>query len=83
MVPGSRVYVDNLFTSFPLLQKMSEMGLGLTGTIRQNRLHRVPITGKKDLEKKNVAWGTITSAYKNDIICVSVCVCSHFIMCCC
>ena len=77
--------MDNLFTSFPLLQKMSEMGLGLTGTIRQNRLHRVPITGKKDLEKKIVARGTITSAYKNDIICVSVCVCvcSHFIMCCC
>ena len=68
------------------MQQMSGMGIGLTGTIRQNRLHRVPITGKKALEKKDVARGTMTIAYKNDMICVSkvcVCVCSQFIMCCC
>ena len=72
LVPGSQVFVDNLFTSFPLLNKCSEMGIGCTGTVRQNRLHRVPITKKKDLEKREVARGTFSSTYKNDTICVSI-----------
>lgn len=40
MREGSLVYFDNLFTSFPLLQKMSELKMGATGTVRQNRLNR-------------------------------------------
>ena len=56
--PGSEVCFDNLFTSFPLLDKLSEMGIGGTGTVRQNRLNRVPIMKKKDLEKKIVDRGT-------------------------
>ena len=44
--------MDNLFTSFPLLNKLSEMEIGGTGTMRQNRLNNVPIMNKKDLEKK-------------------------------
>jgi hypothetical protein len=71
LVRGSEVYVDNLFTSFPLLDQMSGMGIGLTGTIRQNRLHRVPLTKKKDLEKRDVARGTMSAVFKNDMICVS------------
>ena len=31
---GSHIYMDNLFTSFPLLNKLSEMEIGGTGTIR-------------------------------------------------
>lgn len=34
---GSRIYFDNLFTTFPLLEKMSELKIGGTGTVRQNR----------------------------------------------
>ena len=49
---GSHIYMDNLFTSFPLLNKLSEMEIGGTGTMRQNRLNNVPIMNKKDLEKK-------------------------------
>ena len=37
LTKGSLVYMDNLFTSFPLLDRMSGMGLGATGTLRQNR----------------------------------------------
>jgi hypothetical protein len=37
LAPGSEVFFDNLFTSFPLLEKLSEMGIGGTGTVRQNR----------------------------------------------
>ncbi len=37
---GTLVYFDNLFTSFPLLTRMTEMKIGATGTVRQNRLFR-------------------------------------------
>lgn len=35
--PGSELFFDNLFTSFPLLEKLSEMRIAGTGTVRQNR----------------------------------------------
>ncbi len=38
---GSELYFDNLFTSFSLLQKLSSLGIGGTGTVRNNKLHRV------------------------------------------
>ena len=83
LVPGSEVYTDNLFTSFPLLRAMSDMGIGLTGTVRQNRLHQVPLPKKKDLDKKTVPRGYTAAVYKGDTTCVSsererergVCVC--------
>ena len=34
---GSSVYFDNLFTSFPLLDRLSEMEIAGTGTAHQNR----------------------------------------------
>ena len=49
--------MDNLFTTFPLLEKLSEKGIGGTGTGRQNRLNKVPIVKKKEVEKKDVARG--------------------------
>ena len=42
------------------------MQTGGTGTIRQNRLHRIPIISKKDLENKNVLRGTSEVLYKDD-----------------
>jgi hypothetical protein len=36
---GTEVFFDNLFTSFPLLENLSEKGIGGTGTVRQNRLN--------------------------------------------
>jgi len=62
--PGSEIYFDNLFTSFPLLDKLSEMQLAGTGTVRQNKLFRVPIINKKDLEKQ--ARGTSEVLYQDD-----------------
>ena len=66
LAPGSEIFFDNLFTSFPLLDKLSEMQTGGTSTIRQNRLHRIPIISKKDLENKNVLRGTSEVLYKDD-----------------
>ena len=71
LVPGSEVYVDNLFTSFPLSREMSDREIGITGTMRQNRLNKVPIHKKKELEKKDVVRGTFETVYKGDQMCVS------------
>ncbi len=35
--PGTKVACDNLFTSVDLLDHLGEMGIGVVGTIRQNR----------------------------------------------
>jgi hypothetical protein len=69
--PGSEVCFENLFTSFPLLGKLSEMENGRMGTVRQNRLNRVPNMKKKDLEKKTVDRGTIHVMYLEDQIVVA------------
>lgn len=42
------------------------MGMAGTGTMRQNRLHRIPINTKKEIEKKTVERGTLNTVYKDD-----------------
>ena len=71
LVKWSEVYVDNLFTSFPLLREMSARGIGCTGTIWQNRLNKVPLPKKKELEKKDMERGTFQTVYRGDKVCVS------------
>ena len=63
---GSEVFFDNLFTTFPLLDKLSERGIAGTGTVRQNRLHKVPIASKKDVLKKALERGFQETLYKGD-----------------
>ncbi len=63
---GCEVFFDNLFTTFPLLDKLSEMGIAGTGTVRQNRLFKVPIASKKDVIKKSVERGFQETLYKGD-----------------
>ena len=48
MKPGTRVYCDNLFTSMDLLDHMSEKGVGVVGTMRQNRINNIPLPNKKE-----------------------------------
>ena len=45
--PGMRVTFDNLFTSITLISRLSELGIGGTGTIRQNRRSTIPISVKR------------------------------------
>ena len=63
---GSEIYMDNVFTTFPLLEKLSERGIGGTGTVRQNRLNKVPIMKKKQVEKKDVPRGFSQSLFQED-----------------
>lgn len=71
LLPGSEIFFDNLFTSFPLLEKLSEMGLAGTGTVRQNRLQKIPIITKKEIDKKSVERGFSKAIYKDDVVLVA------------
>ena len=68
---GSEIFFDNLFTSFPLLDKLSELSIAGTGTVRQNRLHGIPIVDKKELEKKTIPRGTTDLLYRDDQVLVA------------
>ena len=46
-----KLYCDNFFTSLPLVDKMSEMKHGYTGTIRENRTEKCPLPGAKKMKK--------------------------------
>lgn len=52
---GFKVYFDNYFTSFKLLNKLSSIGICATGTIRENRLQNCPLP-KKESFKKSSKW---------------------------
>ena len=48
LLPGTKVYVDNLFTSLDLQDHMGKKGLGVTGTMRMNRMIGIPLPTKKE-----------------------------------
>ena len=64
---GCQVFFDNLFTSFPLLDELSRLGIAGTGTVRQNRLNRVPLPKKKTAAA--LERGEVKSVYQQDRIC--------------
>ena len=49
---GSTVTFDNLFTSLPLLDELTELGIGALATLRQNHFHGAPVANKTTLAKK-------------------------------
>ena len=65
--PGMRVTFDNLFTSTALISKLSDIGIGGTGTIRQNRRTTIPIPDKKEAER-TMARGEYKCLYKDDMV---------------
>ena len=50
---GSTVTFDNLLTSLPLLDELTEFGIGALGTLQQNRFHGAPVANKITLAKKS------------------------------
>ena len=42
---------DNLITSIPLVEHLTEIGIGCTGTIRSNRVGDCPLKSIKEVEK--------------------------------
>ena len=49
---GSTVTFDNLITSLPLLDELTELGIGALGTLQQNRFHGTPVANKTTIAKK-------------------------------
>ena len=66
LLPGTVVYCDNLFTSLDLLEHMGDRQLGVTGTLRQNRLHGIPLPTKKEVNK--LERGYMEAVYHQDIM---------------
>ena len=55
--PGEHIYCNNLFTSSALLSAMSNQGIGVTGTVRQNCLHKAyPLNPWHPSSLAVVAW---------------------------
>ena len=57
---GSKIVCDNLFTSIPLAQKLSEKGIGLLGTMNTNRLVSTPMYEPKTFSKKYERGESVT-----------------------
>ena len=53
IMPGTKMFFDNLFTSIPLLKHLALRGISGTGTMRQNRLSSIPIHSKKVVDKQD------------------------------
>ena len=53
IVSGSKVVCDNLFTSLDLMDHLSAKGIGVLGTMRQNRLNNLSLPSKKVTSKMN------------------------------
>ena len=49
---GSTVTFDNLFTSLPLLDELTKLGIGAGGTLKKNRFHGAPIANETTLAEK-------------------------------
>jgi hypothetical protein len=65
LLPGTRLYVDNLFTSLDLLDNMGDRRYGVTGTLRQNRIIGIPLENKK-LAAKEMKRGDAKAVYTQD-----------------
>ena len=63
---GSKIAAENLFVNFDLLDHMADKGLGVVGTIRQNRLVGVPLPPKKEAFKE-MTRGAMMSKYTDNI----------------
>jgi DNA excision repair protein ERCC-6 len=67
LLPGSKVYVDNLFTSLDLLDNMGDRQYGVTGTLRQNRIIGIPLPNKKQANKQ-LKRGEMQAVYTQDAV---------------
>ena len=63
-VPGSKVVCDNLFTSLGLMDHLSKKGIGVLGTMKQNRMNNLSLPSKK--ETNAMKRGDIKQLYLGD-----------------
>jgi hypothetical protein len=65
LLPGMKVYVDNLFMPMDLLDHMKDQQWGVTGTLCQNQIIGIPLPGKKE-DMRNMKKGETEVVYSND-----------------
>ena len=64
LLPGLKVVCDNLFTSLDLMDHLSKKGIGILGTMRQNRMNNLSLPSKK--ETNNMKRGELKQLYLGD-----------------
>ncbi|CAK1601053.1 unnamed protein product [Parnassius mnemosyne] len=60
-------YMDNFFTSIPLLAEIKSLGHDATGTIRGNRVENAPLKDSKDMKKMKRGSYNQTTDVSSDI----------------
>ena len=65
---GSTITFDNLFTTLPLLDELTRLGIGGIGTIRGNRLKGASILKKKQVQKKDRGYYDYASDSSNLVV---------------
>ena len=65
---GYIIHTDNFFTSIPLMESLREMNIGLTGTMRSNRVEDCPLTKVDEFKKR--PRGTFEHRFEKNIGCV-------------
>ena len=60
--------MDNFFTTLPLLNKLTDMGMYEVGTIQENRLQGVPLKKKAALQKETRETFDYTSDGNNLLV---------------
>lgn len=61
---GYHLTFDNLFTSLKLVDRLTDMGIACTGTIRSNRVEDCPVKNVKEMSK--TPRGTLDQRYDAD-----------------
>ena len=68
LTKGSTVEMNNFFTTLPLLDKLTDMGMYGVGTIRENRLEEAPLKKKAGFQKKTRGKFDYTSEGNNLLV---------------
>ena len=63
--------MGNLFTSVTLLDHLSVLNIGGTGTVRQSRLYNIPVKSKKQMEHNSIKHGYSESVFSADQVIVA------------
>ena len=61
--PGhnSKIFADNYFSNFCMVEELMKQGFHYVGTIRGNRLHGAPLVSETDLKKQG--RGSMSTIY--------------------
>lgn len=68
--PGTRMYIDNFFTTYHLLQTLKRMSINTAGTARVNRFAKPPFMSEKDLMRRGRGAMQELTSSDNDIVLV-------------